>query len=271
MKRALTFIDVNGASLRYEVSGSGATPLVLIHEMGGSLESWDDVIPALASRCRIVRYDMRGHGLSEKIRGAYLIADAVRDLAALLDSLGICEPAVVAGCALGGGIALQFAASEPNRVHGVVAMAPAVGVKPAARRPMLEWAAAIEKEGMRRFVDDEMLPSAWPAALRTDKARFDTFRARQLSNDPSSYAATQRMLGACDVAADFAKIVSPVLLIAGRHDVARPPAFVDGLAAGLRNAKTVALDSGHFMLVQTPEPVAAVIGGFVDQHSQARG
>jgi 3-oxoadipate enol-lactonase len=260
----LPWIEANTTSLRYETSGSGLTPLVLIHEMGGSLESWDEVIPPLAPRHQIIRYDLRGHGLSEKIRGPYLITDAVADLAALLDSLNMTAPAVIAGCALGGGIALQFAASQPKRVKAVVAMAPAIGMRPESRGPMLGWAAAIEEEGMRRFVDDEMLPSAWPAVLRTDMARFDRFRARQLSNDPSSYAATQRMLGACDVAADFARIKCPVLLLAGRHDVARPPDFVAGLAARLPDAKVATLESGHFMLVQTPELVSAAISGFVD-------
>ena len=48
--RPMDFIEVNGVGLRYELSGSGERTVVLIHEMGGALESWDEVVPRLARR-----------------------------------------------------------------------------------------------------------------------------------------------------------------------------------------------------------------------------
>ena len=63
------WIEVNGAALRYDLQGQGASTLVLIHEMGGTLESWNDVLPPLTLRRRVLRYDTRGAGLSEKVRG----------------------------------------------------------------------------------------------------------------------------------------------------------------------------------------------------------
>jgi pimeloyl-ACP methyl ester carboxylesterase len=58
--------------------------VVLIHEMGGTLESWDGVAPLLARHRRVLRYDTRGAGLSQKARGALSI-DMTEDLAALMD------------------------------------------------------------------------------------------------------------------------------------------------------------------------------------------
>ena len=69
----MDFIEVNGTALRYDLSGSGASTLVLIHEMGGTLESWDLVLPMLSAKRRILRYDTRGAGLSQKLRGALAI------------------------------------------------------------------------------------------------------------------------------------------------------------------------------------------------------
>src|SRR5437773_12566776 len=63
------FIEANGVGLRYELTGNGNRTLVLIHEMGGSLESWDEVAPRLAAGRRVLPYDTRGAGLSEKVRG----------------------------------------------------------------------------------------------------------------------------------------------------------------------------------------------------------
>ena len=110
------FIEVNGVGLRYELSGSGERTVVLIHEMGGSLESWDEVAPVLAAGRRVLRYDTRGAGLSEKVRGALSIDTMVDDLAALLDALGITGKVALAGVAVGGAIALHAAARLPQRI-----------------------------------------------------------------------------------------------------------------------------------------------------------
>src|SRR5262245_15069423 len=115
--------EVNGVSLRYELSGAGDDVLVLIHEMGGTLESFDWVLPALSQSRRVLRYDLRGSGLSEKVRGETAMADLVADLAALLDRLGLGCPVMLAGCAIGAAVALCFAAAHPRRVRSLVAMA----------------------------------------------------------------------------------------------------------------------------------------------------
>ena len=60
----MNFVEVNGTALRYELSGRGVSTLVLIHEMGGTLESWDLVRFHLAGKRQILRYDTRGAGLS---------------------------------------------------------------------------------------------------------------------------------------------------------------------------------------------------------------
>ena len=65
----MDFIELDGLTLRYELSGNGDRTLVLVHEMGGSLESWDDVAPRFAESRRVLRYDTRGAGMSQKVRG----------------------------------------------------------------------------------------------------------------------------------------------------------------------------------------------------------
>ena len=65
----MNYIEVNGVGLRYELSGAGEKTLVLVHEMGGTLESWDEVVPRLTASRRVLRYDTRGAGMSQKIRG----------------------------------------------------------------------------------------------------------------------------------------------------------------------------------------------------------
>src|SRR4249920_3796976 len=102
----MNFIEANGISLRYAVEGAG-NPIVLIHEMGGTMESWSLVAQILAARRRVVRYDTRGAGFSEKIRGPLTIDTMTDDLIALLDALGITGKVALAGTAVGGAIALH--------------------------------------------------------------------------------------------------------------------------------------------------------------------
>src|SRR5438067_251851 len=114
----MRFIEVNGVGLRYELTGAGPSTVVLIHEMGGTLESWDGVVPILATTRQVLRYDTRGAGLSEKVRSALTFATMADDLMALVDALGIAKVAL-AGIAVGGGIALATAARFPDRVTAV--------------------------------------------------------------------------------------------------------------------------------------------------------
>ena len=66
----MNWVEVNGAALRWELTGAGNSTLVLVHEMGGTLDSWEQCLPALNNSRQVLRYDTRGAGLSEKIKGA---------------------------------------------------------------------------------------------------------------------------------------------------------------------------------------------------------
>jgi len=83
----MDFIELDGVGLRYELSGKGDRTLVLVHEMGGSLESWDDVSPRFGESRRVLRYDTRGAGMSQKVRGQLGIDTMTDDITALLDAL----------------------------------------------------------------------------------------------------------------------------------------------------------------------------------------
>jgi 3-oxoadipate enol-lactonase len=258
----MNFIDVNGAGLRYELSGAGERTIVLIHEMGGSLESWDAVAPVLAKDRRVLRYDTRGAGLSEKARGTLSIDTMVDDLAALLDALGIAGKVALAGVAVGGAIALHAAARLPQRISAAIVGSPAIGIAADRRAAVLARVERIEREGMRIAVEDSMA-NGYAPELRTDAARFATFRARWLGNDPASYAAIYRMLVATDLAPELARIACPVLVLGGALDRVRPPALAEPVARAIPGAQYRVLETGHYMAVATPELLTAAITNFL--------
>jgi len=258
----MDWIEVNGTSLRYELSGTGDKVLCLVHEMGGTLDSWDQVMPMLSPGRRILRHDWRGAGMSEKLRATPTFDLLADDIAALLDALDITGKVALAGCAVGAGIALNLALRHPGRTNTVVAMAPATGVTPERRAATLTRAEAMQTLGPRGLVDQSFAGS-YPPAVRHDAEQFRKFRARWLANDPESFAAVNRMLADATLTEQLPLIACPVLMIAGTHDSLRPPSLIEPLAATMRNARFQALETSHFMAVQTPTSVANAIEEFL--------
>lgn len=248
----MNWIEANGASLRYELGGEGEQTLVLIHEAGGAIESWDYVWPAFTQRFRTLRYDQRGFGLSEKFRGTLTVDAVVADLAALLDALDIAGRCHVLGSAFGGAMAIGFAARHPDRVARLVASAPGTGVSGAGRPYVEERAKNVEREGMR-VAADLSLANSYPENLRSDKARWEKYRRRWLTNDPSCFAALNRMVGAMDMTPDFPRVRCPTLVMAGIHDKLRAPDVIKRVADAIPGSQFVVVDSGHFMAIQHPE------------------
>lgn len=248
----MPWLEANGAALHYRLEGPDDGPLtVLIHELGGSLASWDRAMPRLAAR-RTLRWDWRGAGLSEKPPGAPTADVMVADLAALLDGLGLSEPADVAGVALGGGLALAFAARAPARVRRLVVSSPAIGGASGIEQLLRDRADDVERDGMRSQVDISLDRSYLPK-YRTDPAAFAEYRARWLANDARSYADHNRMLAAMDERANLARIAAPTLVLGGSDDALLTPSAMQEIAAAIPGAEFQELPSGHFLPVNTPD------------------
>ncbi|OJY63416.1 MAG: hypothetical protein BGP12_10240 [Rhodospirillales bacterium 70-18] len=256
------WIDLGHVALRYELAGEGPTTLVLVHEMGGTLDSWDGVLPELSRGRRVLRYDTRGAGQSEKIHEPLTFDEMVDDLAALLDGLGITGRVALAGTAVGAGIALQFAVRHPGLAGAVIATSPATGLAAERRAADIARADEMERLGMRA-VAEASFASSYPPVVRHDRAAYETFRARWLANVPESYAAIYRMLANAEIEAGFGAIACPVLVVGGTHDLLRPPAAARAVAGLIPGARFIEVESGHFMAVQTPAAVAMVFNDFL--------
>jgi 3-oxoadipate enol-lactonase len=262
----MKWLDVNGVSLRCELSGAGAQTVVLVHELGGCLDSWDETLPAFQQHFRTLRYDQRGFGQSEKVSGTLKLDDMVADIAALLDVLAIQQPCYVVGSALGAGIAAAFAARHSPRVARLVLQSLVTRSNPATRPHMVARAAEVERTGMRAQAQAS-LDRSYPEVLRgsgeKERARFETYRARWIANDPQSFAAINRMLLEMDVDPELGKIACPTLSIGCRHDSMRTPAMVEELSKQIPGAHYVEADSGHFMHAQSPELFAQTVISFL--------
>lgn len=257
----MDWLEVNGTVLRYELRQGDSLPTVLIHEMGGALESWDMVWSLLPPNQTLLRYDTRGAGLSEKLLDTPHIDSHVDDLAALLDASGVTEPVVLVGVAVGAGIAIRFGSRYPDRVRTLIAMAPACGVAPGARDTTLARANALREQGLRELVP-ALLERTWPWSLQTDAARYATFRNRWLTADAASFAGIFAMLANMNLDDDIPNLPARSVLVAGTYDGLRPPEEIDRLARLARHIQSIHVASGHFMQIQSPKWVATLISEF---------
>jgi 3-oxoadipate enol-lactonase len=258
----MDFIELGGVALRYELSGKGDRTLVLVHEMGGSLESWDDVAPRFADSRRVLRYDARGAGMSQKVRGELKIDTMADDIAGLLDVLGIAGKVAIAGIAVGGAIALHFAARYPQRASAVAVGSPATGIAADRRAAFLERLTKVEAAGMAFAVETSML-NGYAPELRSDLRRYEQFRARWLGNDPQSYVTVSRMLAATEMQDELADMNCPVLVIGGSLDRVRPPPLAEATAKAIPGARYTELRTGHYMAVQTPDLIYDCVDDFL--------
>lgn len=215
-----------GITYHYTETGSGA-PLVLLHGFTGSSASWDEIVPCLAQRSRVIGIDLPGHGRTpaprDPARGA--LSRVAADIAALLRDLGA-APAHLLGYSMGARLALGIAVLHPDVVRSLILESGSPGLateaERVARRAQDEaLAARIEQHGIEAFVNEwEQLP-LWASQRQLSPDARQRLRAQRLRNTPSGLAASLRSMGAGAQPSfwdDLPRLTIPTLAITGALD-----------------------------------------------------
>ena len=263
-------IDTGRSRVAYELDGPPAAPvLVLSGSLGRSMSVWDEALPALVARHRVLRYDYPGHGASPPADAPVDVADLGVDLLALLDALGI-EEASLCGLSLGGMVAISVAAAAPERVErlALVATGPVLGT-PAS---WSERAATVRRLGTGALVDT--LLGRWFSAVSLaarpelgDKAAAD-IRAC----DDESYALLCEAIGGADLTPQLAAIVAPTLVIGGADDPAAPPPVAGALAGAIAGSSLVVMAAAsHLLPAEQPERFSGALVDHLLGPPSARG
>jgi 3-oxoadipate enol-lactonase len=256
------FVSLNGLALNYVTEGlPGGSPLIFINSLGTDLRIWDDVVSQLASHYRIIRYDKRGHGLSDCPPAPYTIREHASDLAALLDYLDIRRASLV-GISVGGMIALDFAAAWPQRVEKLVLCdtAAAIGTADAWN----ERIRTIREHGMAYL--SEAILARWFAPSFAVRAPADyQGYCNMLARMPSEgYVATCEAIRDADLEEEARTVVIPVLAICGAEDISTPPDLVRSLVEILPNASYEEIaGAAHLPCIEQPDALAVHIDSFL--------
>jgi 3-oxoadipate enol-lactonase len=257
----LPFTTANGISIHYKLEGAKGPVVVLLHEMGGTLDSWDKVAPGLSDNFRVLRYDQRGAGLTEKPRPQWDNDTAVADLESLLKELKLEAPYHIAAVAASTTIAVALQQKRPNDVAALVLCNPAPGVDPSRAGALNDRADQTEREGLRAVLGIT-LDKSYPPEL-TDRETYESYRGRYLASDPVGFAHANRMLARTNVVSLLPNISVPTMVVAGRQDAVRPLATSQELAGKIPNARFEAIDAGHFMPTTGPAALLALLQDFL--------
>ena len=248
------------SSLAVETAGSGP-PLILVHGLGGTANVWQPQVGDLAERHTVVRFDLQGSGRSPAT-GALSIDRWVADIEHLMARLGL-DRAAFAAHSLGTLIVQHFAARHPHRVERLVLLGVNRAPEESRRQTVRDRAAKVRKEGMMAIADG-VIKAALSEDTRQRKPEVVAcVREMLLRQDPEGYARSCEAV-AESVGADLARIVSPVLLVAGSEDTVSPPASSERMAADLEHARVEVLHGcGHWLTLERPFEVRALLADFL--------
>ena len=256
----MPWMEANGISIHYEIAGGGPS-LVLMHEMGGTLHSWDGIFPALSKHFRTLRYDQRGSGLSEKVRRAVTTELLVSDLAAVLQAAELPPPYHFVTVAAATMQALIYMTRHPGDIASFVFCNPFTGADPSRLAALDERASLAEREGMRAAIP-VTLDKSWPPE-HGERAAYASYRGRYLAQDPVCFAAMNRAIGQPNVTHLGKQIAKPTMVVAGRFDQVRPPAASQQFAQAIPGARFELIDAVHMMPAQAARALLPLLEDFL--------
>ncbi|WP_156886236.1 alpha/beta fold hydrolase [Halomonas sp. GT] len=248
----MAFQMMNDRSVAYRLLGDEMKPLVVLaHPLGMSQAVWDDIIPALLPRYRILTWDLPGHGASQAVSGKQLSpADLAAEALALVALAGTQQFHFV-GTSIGGVVGQQLIAEHSDRLLTITLTNTGAVIGNAdlwntrADRVRHEGLAAMSQEIVPRWFA--------PAAFEGSPALKTGWCTQMGRGDDESYAQLCEMLGRDTFCGKLSNKSVKVQLLGGSEDMATPPSTLEALSAELDSAALTILEGvGHVPSVEVP-------------------
>ncbi|MEQ6890271.1 alpha/beta fold hydrolase [Halomonas sp. CS7] len=260
----MTGIEHRGVRIAFEESGTGL-PIVLNHSFLCSGAMWRAQVPALASDHRVINVDLRGHGGSGHVIEPFTLDDAVSDVIAVLDALGI-EQAIWCGLSIGGMVALRAALNHPGRVAGLILMDTDAGAETAWHKVKYHAMGA----GARAFGFRPLLPAIvglmfGATSRRVNRPLVNEWRARFAENHvPSMLFCLEALIQRDSMLDRLHEIQVPALVLVGKEDRSLPVALSRRIHERLPDSIFMVIpEAGHLATLEQPGRVNEAIAGFL--------
>jgi 3-oxoadipate enol-lactonase len=236
--------------VHHTIHGDGPRTLVLANALGTTTALWEGQIPTLSKSCRVVSFDIRGHGLTPLGDGVETVADVARDVLELLDDVGA-DRVSFAGISLGGCVGMWLAVTAPERVESLVLACTSATF--GAPQAWIDRAAKVRSGGTQAIAEWSM-PRWFTEGTRSGRpAAVERFHAALCEVSDEGYAGCCDALAAWDATDQLGEVAAPTLVIAGADDPATPPADVRVVADGIPGA-TMHVVPGAAHLANVDQP-----------------
>ena len=264
------FVEVNGARLYFERAGDGQA-LVMIHAGIADCRMWDHEFFSLADSYQTLRFDMRGYGRSLPAAGEFNIQD---DLDGLLDALDVPVPIIMMGCSMGGGLAIEFALAQPERVSALLL----VGSDPRGFEGDAAWPDELIAQSEAAFaqgkVDEvaELDMQIWFDGVgrsRNDvdpgiRAKAFEMARRVTEHELSGIGEHKRKTAEVPPAQRLTELEMPALVIIGENDLPYLHQAADYMAEQLPRARKIILpNAAHLPNMEHPPLFEASVREFL--------
>jgi pimeloyl-ACP methyl ester carboxylesterase len=247
--------------LAWESRGEGP-PLLLIQGLGYGRWGWEPIVPGLAERHRVVFYDNRGIGESDKPAGPYTAAQMAGDALQVLDEAGI-ERAHVLGASLGGMVAQELAIAAPERVDRLILCCTTPGGPGAVPMPEVtlklfaEAPSLAPEVALRRFIENA-LGADPPAAI------VDELLALRIANPPDPAGWQAQAAAGMGFMGVVAEITAPTLIVSGTADNVVDYRNAELLASRIPGSRVELLEGcGHLFFWERPDECVRIVDEFL--------
>jgi 3-oxoadipate enol-lactonase len=244
----MPIVKCGEARIHYALEGQSGTPvLVFSNSLGTDYSMWDPQVPEFRKKLRVLRYDTRGHGQSSLTPGPYSIEQLGKDVLALLDALDL-DRVHFCGLSMGGMIGMWLGANEPERLNKLVLCNTAAKIgTPEGWNARID---AVRKSGMKS-VASAVIERWFSQAFREKTPTTISSILKMLEDaNPEGYAACCAAVRDFDFREHLSRIRIPVLVIAGVHDPATPPADGHFLADQIPGARYAELNAAHLSNIE---------------------
>lgn len=259
-------VSANGISTEYLLEGPPGAPVVTFsHSLAANLHLWDAQAAALATRYRVLRYDIRGHGGSDVPAPPYTLEQMADDLDGLLKALGIGQTHFV-GLSMGGLIGMTMAVRFPSVVKSLV-LADTTACYGAKMTPMWDDRIRVaEAEGIEPLLDRTM--EAWftPAFRVRHPEVIDRVRAMLRPTDVRGYVGAIRAIGYVDLREAIRAIRCPTLILVGEQDHGTDLSMAKTMHERIAGSElTVLPNAAHCSCVEAADAFTRAVLAFVQK------
>ena len=252
--------DLGDIKLHYRIDGNPeGRPVVFANSLGTDLRLWDQVLPLLPRGLKYIRYDKRGHGLSELTPAPYSMGTLVRDVERLMDHLQV-KDALFVGLSIGGMIAQGLAVKRMDLVRAMVLSN--TGAKIGQPAMWDERIAAVRAGGIEALADAIM--ERWFSAPFRKTEEFHAWRNMLVRQPAEGYVGCSAAISGTDFYTPTSGLRLPTLGIAGSDDGSTPPDLVRETVDLIPGSQFHLIrKAGHLPCVEQPEEYAAVLTKFM--------